>query len=107
MCAFLSLAYSKQAMPIDCQIRATPQEGAVRLDAVASGRKETSGQYRFEILKRSSTGSSQNVQSGAFSLLADREAVLTTVILDGSALGHYRAKLILDSDFGTVSCVSP
>jgi hypothetical protein len=92
---------------MSCKIRVTPQQDAVRLDAIASGKRSTRGQYRLEVLKESPAGTSQNVQSGAFSLEADREEFLTTVVLDGSALGHYRARLILQSDFGNSSCVSP
>lgn len=95
-------------LTIGCQIRVTSQNDMLRLEAVANGPGSTTGNYRFEILKQSSTGTSQNVQSGAFALDADRDSILTTVVLDGSARGHYRARLVLDSkEFGSVSCVSP
>lgn len=94
-------------MRIDCQIRVTANKEAVRIEAVASTQKPASGRYQFRILKESASGTSQNVQSGSFNLETDRESVLTTVILDGSALGHYQAKLTLDSDIGNTSCVSP
>jgi hypothetical protein len=95
-------------MIIGCKILVTPQNDMLRLEAVANGRGSATGTYRFEIFKQSSTGTSQNVQSGAFELEADRDAILTTVVLDGSARGNYRARLILDSkEFGSVSCVSP
>ena len=95
-------------MTIGCQIRATSQNDMLRLEAVANGPETATGNYRFEILKQSSTGTSQNLQSGAFTLEAGRDAVLTTVVLDGSARGHYRARLTLDTkEFGSVSCVSP
>jgi hypothetical protein len=95
-------------MTLGCQIRVTSQNEMVRLEAVANGPETATGNYRFEILKQSPSGTSQNVQSGAFELDADRDAILTTVVLDGSARGHYRARLILESkEFGSVSCVSP
>ncbi|WP_156438646.1 curli-like amyloid fiber formation chaperone CsgH [Bradyrhizobium valentinum] len=95
-------------MTIGCQIRVTSQNEMLRLDAVANGPESATGNYRFEILKQSPSGTSQNVQSGAFGLDADRDAILTTVVLDGSARGHYRARLTLDTkEFGSVSCVSP
>jgi hypothetical protein len=95
-------------MTIGCKILVTPQNDMLRLEAVANGRGAATGTYRFEIFKQSSTGTSQNVQSGAFELEADRDAILTTVVLDGSARGNYRARLTLDSkEFGSVSCVSP
>jgi hypothetical protein len=71
-CFFLHLyagATSPAAEPkmtIGCKIRVTPQNDMLRLEAVANGRGAATGTYRFEILKQSSTGTSQNVQSGAF-----------------------------------------
>ena len=93
---------------VGCQIRVTSQNDMVRLEAMAKGRETATGNYRFEILKQSSSGTSQNVQSGTFALEPDRDTILTTVVLDGSARGHYKARLVLDSqEFGSVACVSP
>ena len=95
-------------MTIGCQIRVTSQNDMLRLEAVANGPKSATGTYRLDVLKQSPSGTSQNVQSGAFELDADRDAILTTVVLDGSARGHYRARLTVDTkEFGSVSCVSP
>ena len=95
-------------MTIGCQIRVTSQNDMLRLEAVANGPGSATGTYRLDILKQSPSGTSQNVQSGAFELDAGRDAILTTVVLDGSARGHYQARLTLDSkEFGSVSCVSP
>ena len=95
-------------MTIGCQIRATSQNDMLRLEAVANGPETATGTYRLDVLKQSPSGTSQNVQSGAFTLEAGRDAILTTVVLDGSARGHYRARLTLDTkEFGSVSCVSP
>jgi hypothetical protein len=106
---FLSFSFAAEPiMTIGCSIKATPQSDMLRLEAVANGRKVADGTYRFEILKLSSTGTSQSVQSGAFHVDAARDEILTTVVLDGSALGHYRARLTLESkEYGSVSCVSP
>lgn len=99
---------AEPTMTIGCHIRVTPQNSALRLEAVAKGRQAATGSYRFEVFKQSPTGTSQNAQSGEFHLDADREEILTTIVLDGSALGHYRARLTLDSqEFGAVSCISP
>jgi hypothetical protein len=106
-CATQPSFSAERNMMIDCLIRATPEHGMLRLEAIATGRQAVRGQYRLEVSKQSSSGTSQNVQSGAFDLQPDRDDLLTTVILDGSAVGHYRAKLTLDSDFGSVTCVSP
>jgi curli production assembly/transport CsgH protein len=107
MCRNFSLA-AEPTMTIGCHIRVTPQNDMLRLEAMANGRATANGSYRFEIFKQSSTGTSQNVQSGAFHLDAGRDEVLTTIVLDGSALGHYRARLVLETqEFGSVSCVSP
>lgn len=103
-----ALFAAEPTMTIGCQIRATSQNDMLRLEAVATARQAATGTYRFEVSKQSSTGTSQNAQSGAFHLNADHDEILTTVVLDRSALGHYRARLTLQSqEFGSVSCVSP
>jgi hypothetical protein len=99
---------AEQTAAVDCEIRVTTRPDFLQLDAIAKSQRAAAGTYRFEILKHSSTGTSQNVQSGAFELIAERDAVLSTTLLDGSARGHYQARLILNSqEFGSVSCVSP
>jgi hypothetical protein len=102
-----AFAESEQAVMIGCHIRVTLGDVTVRLEAVAGSRKNLSGRYRFVLLKSDAAGTSHNVQSGAFNLKADTEDVLTTTFLDVSALGHYQAKLVLDTSSGSVSCVSP
>lgn len=95
------------AMRLECQIRAEPENGYLRLQAIARSNEQVSGRYRLLVSKNSASGSSQNVQSGSFDLISGRERVLSTVVLDGSAIGHYHAQLSLDSDQGRVSCSSP
>ena len=109
ICARAELSSAAEPkMTIGCQIRVTSQNDMLRLEAVANGPEAATGSYRLDVLKQSPSGTSQNVQSGAFTLEADRDAILTTVVLDGSARGHYRARLSLDTkEFGSVSCVSP
>jgi CsgH protein len=92
---------------VKCQIRATPATGLLRLEAVARSERSLAGAYRLSVMKQSPSGMSQNVQSGRFRLAPGRERVLTTVILDRSAEGHYTAKLLLEWDQGSVSCSSP
>lgn len=97
----------KQVMAIGCQIRVTPEGEAIRIEAVASSREDVNGRYRLDIAKTSASGTSRNVQSGEFSLTADREQVLSTTLLGASDAGHFQARLMLDSGSGSVSCVSP
>jgi hypothetical protein len=92
---------------VRCLIRATPDPDFVRLEAIAQSVRPVSGQYALSIVKQSSTGSSHKVQSGDFSLTPDQEQILTATVLDGSAQGHYTAKLSLTWDQGRVSCSSP
>jgi hypothetical protein len=92
---------------IGCHIRVTQGDVTVRVEAVAGSRENLNGQYRFDLLKSDAAGTSHNVQSGAFDLKADTEDILTTTFLDVSALGHYQARLVLDTSYGRVSCVSP
>ena len=88
-------------------IRAQPDKDFLRLEAVVKSNKPVAGQYSFFVAKRSATGQSNNTQSGAFALQGEPEQVLTTLILDRSALGHYRAELSLQSDQGRFTCISP
>jgi len=92
---------------VECVIRAQPDKDFLRLEAVVRSGAPVSGQYSFVIAKQSSTGSTNNTQSGTFALQDEPEKVLTTLILDRSAIGHYRAELSLQSDRGRFTCTSP
>jgi hypothetical protein len=92
---------------IECVIRAEPDKDFLRLEAVVRSDAPVSGQYSFVIAKQSSTGSTNNTQSGSFALQNEPEKILTTLILDRSAIGHYRAELSLQSDHGRFTCTSP
>jgi hypothetical protein len=88
-------------------IRAQPDRDFLRLEAVIRSETAVTGQYNFVVAKHSSAGSSNNAQSGAFALKHGPEQVLTTIILDRSAVGNYRAELSLQSDRGSFTCTSP
>jgi hypothetical protein len=92
---------------IECIIRAQPDEHFLRLEAIARSDAPAAGEYSFSVAKHSSTGSSSNAQSGSFVLQSGQEQVLTTIILDRSAIGNYRAKLSLQSDRERFTCTSP
>jgi hypothetical protein len=92
---------------IECVIRAQPDRDFLRLEAIIRSNTAVSGKYKFAVAKRSSSGSSNNTQSGAFALKQGPEQVLTTLILDSSAVGNYRAELSLQSDRGSFTCTSP
>jgi hypothetical protein len=92
---------------IECVIRAQPDKDFLRLEAIVRSDTPIAGQYAFFIAKQSSTGSSNNTQSGTFALQDRLEQVLTTIVLDRSAKGHYHAELSLQSDRGRFTCTSP
>src|ERR1700755_2108438 len=92
---------------IECVIRAQPAKDFLRLEAIARADGPAAGEYSFSVVKQSSTGSSNNAQSGSFVLKAGQEQVLTTLILDRSAIGNYRAELSLQSDQERFTCTSP
>lgn len=96
-----------QVMAVKCRIRVTAEGEAIRIEAVANSLDKVNGRYRLDIRKDSASGISRNVQSGEFSLEADREQVLSTTFLGASDAGHFQAKLVLDSSSGSVSCVTP
>jgi hypothetical protein len=92
---------------IECVIRALPEEHFLRLEAIARSDVPATGEYSFSVAKRSSSGSSSNAQSGTFVLESGHEQVLTTILLDRSAIGNYRAELSLQSDRERFTCTSP
>ena len=98
---------AERIMAIGCRIEVKADGGAIRLDAMVQSRARVTGHYRFDVRKSGETGTSQNSQSGDFSLDGGREAVLSTTVLGASDADHYRARLVLDSNSGSVSCVSP
>jgi hypothetical protein len=95
------------AAAIECVIRAEPETNLLRIEAVARSAVPTSGRYRLLVAKDSASGRTSSTQSGMFTLEAGREQVLTTLVLDRSAIGHYRAELSLQSDQETSTCTSP
>lgn len=92
---------------IECAIRTELADGSLRLDAIARSDAAVAGQYRFLVVKRSSTGSSNNTQNGTFVLPDAGERILTTLVLDRSAVGNYSAELSLQTNSGGVTCTSP
>ena len=97
----------ERVMAIGCRIRVTADGEAIRIEAVANSREDVNGRYWFDIRKISASGTSLNTQSGNFNLEANREEVLSTTLLGASDARHFQAKLVLDSNSGSVSCVSP
>ncbi len=94
-------------MAIGCRIQVTAEGDAIRIEAVATSREDVTGNYRLDVQKSSTSGASHNVQSGKFNLEADREQVLSTTFLGASDAGHFQAKLVIQSNSGSVSCVTP
>ena len=92
---------------IGCRIDVAVDGEALRIEAVANSRADVRGSYRFGLLKASADGTSQNMQSGDFDLQAGREKILSTTYLRASDAGYFQAKLVLNSNSGSVSCISP
>ena len=99
-------AYVEQVMAVGCRIRVTAEGEAIRIEAVATSREDVNGSYRLDIRKSSASGTSDNTQSGKFSLEADKEKILSTTFLGASDAGHFQARLVIDSNSGSVSCSS-
>lgn len=95
--------------PVQCSVRAGRDADWLRLDALvrSEGAFAVAGQYRFSVVKQNAAGSSQTMQSGSFELVSSGEQILTTLLLEKAAEGHYRAQLTLTRDDGSVLCVSP
>ena len=94
-------------MLLGCRIDVAADGDAIRIEAVAHSREKVRGSYRFALNKASANGTSQNMQSGNFDLQANQEKILSTVFLSASDAGHFQAQLVLNSNSGSVSCVSP
>ena len=92
---------------IECTIRTEVSDGFLRLEAIARSDAAAAGEYTFLVAKRSASGSSNNAQNGAFILRAGREEILTTLVLDRSAVGNYHAELSLQTDSGNATCTAP
>jgi hypothetical protein len=90
-----------------CQIRASLMPNGLRLEALADPQEAIAGEYRLSVAKDSASGSSRNLQSGAFQVEAGKQQILATIILDRSAVGHYSATLSLQWENGHESCSSP
>jgi hypothetical protein len=107
MLTWSSTSNARDVMGISCNIEALSIDDLLRIDAVVRTQVAAAGRYQLSIIKVSPSGTSQNAQSGTFDLKSATAAVLTSVILDSSAVGQYRATLTIESDQGSVSCVSP
>ncbi len=92
---------------LQCRIRAEDTGSALRLQAVVRAKVGLAGEYSLSVLKKSESGTSQNVQTGTFSLSKAQESVVTTIMLERAAVGHYRASLVVKSNRGSVSCNAP
>ncbi|MCR4524328.1 MULTISPECIES: curli-like amyloid fiber formation chaperone CsgH [Bosea] len=90
-----------------CELRVDDTGTMLRLRAVAKSPVAVAGRYQLSVLKQNQAGTSQNQLGGSFSLANGGESILTTVMLERQAMGHYTASLSLESDRGSVSCTSP
>lgn len=110
LCACGQDAFSLPAVHpsvLECQIRVSTMPDGLRLEAMANASASVIGTYRLTVAKDSASGSSQNLQSGEFKLDAGQQQILSTLVLDRSAIGHYRATLSLEWEHGSESCSSP
>ena len=101
------LASAETNVDVRCRIQAEENNGWFRVSGIAIADERVAGHYQFHVAKRSASGSSNNVQSGRFSLEAGRETAVTSVYLDLGARNAYSAELILDWDKGTRKCTAP
>lgn len=94
------------ATALVCDVRASLEPEGLRLQAIAGGTIAVTGRYTLSVAKEGASGSSRNLQSGDFQTDGAHEQILSSVILDRSAAGHYRATLSLDWNEGQMSCSS-
>ncbi|MBY5891366.1 curli-like amyloid fiber formation chaperone CsgH [Rhizobium ruizarguesonis] len=75
-----------------CEIKATPGERMVRLDALVHADKHVGGTYTFHVEKVGDGGSSTINQSGDFDAVEGHTAILGSVSLDSKG-AKYKATL--------------
>lgn len=92
------------AEEVQCDIRATPMSGGVRLEGLVLSEQALSGTYAFEVRKQGAGGTSMSTQSGEFETSAERE-VVGEVGLGLERGASYSAKLTISWPGGEVSCV--
>jgi hypothetical protein len=95
------------ASAVECDIRSKVDAGGLQLEAIARSNEKVRGEYVFTVLKQSSSGTTQSQQSGDFAIERRGDVVLTTVVLEVAARGHYQANLSITWDHGRVACQSP
>lgn len=86
-----------------CEIKATPQAGMVRLEAVAKGDTGAGGTYSFHVEKSGGSGSSVISQGGDLNAAAGRSQLLSSVTLDAKG-ARYKAVLDLVIDGKSFTC---
>jgi hypothetical protein len=98
-----AMAHKASSDPVNCEIRSSKSSGAILLEAVATGRSRTTGEYEFVISKSGGGGTSDITQGGEFEIGPKEEAILGEVAV-GSAEGAFvRARLTL-RDGGKILC---
>ncbi|UYO38349.1 hypothetical protein KQX62_16625 [Rhodopseudomonas palustris] len=99
-------ANASKTMGLDCEIRNTPDGNLLRIDAILHATKAAAGEYQLNVFKQSTSGVSQNAQSGTFELTGPADEILTSIIVDRSPETELRAELTIRSNQGSVSCAS-
>jgi hypothetical protein len=98
-----AMAHKTPSDAVSCEIRSSKSSGGLLLEAVATGRSRTTGEYEFVISKSGGGGTSDITQGGEFEIGPKEEAILGEVAV-GSAEGAFvRARLTL-TDGGKVLC---
>lgn len=87
-----------------CEIKATPEAGIVRLDALVHADKHVGGTYTFHVEKSGDSGSSTISQSGDFDATAGHSTILSSVTLDSKG-AQYKATLDLVVGVKSISCM--
>lgn len=92
---------------INCSLRAKKVGVLFVFQGVATSQVNVSGRYEVIIRKKNNAGISQNIQQGTFALQPGTESILTTVAMEAEAEGHVSASMMLDTNFGRMTCLFP
>jgi len=87
-------------MNLQCGIRATDKGGLIQLAPWARASETVRGRYTMSVSKSSSSGSTENRQSGEAELRAGEEQVLSVAAINAEPGAKLSARLDVQTEFG-------
>lgn len=99
-----ALAQTPSGQSLHCEMRGNVEAGLLNLQGVVWADDDLIGSYRFDLIKRGSSGNSSTSQRGVFSLVPNQEKVVGTITVNVPAGHTYHAQLQVLSGDTDVTC---